>query len=334
MIAGQPIASSAIAAKRLAASGSNVNQTGVSGSFVFTGQAGQGSITNSGANGSLLYTGQAGDGAIGVSQSGVSGSIVYTGNAGQGSQSNSGAAGSIVYTGQAGQGRQTNIGASASIVYAGQAGQGRQANSGANGALVITGQSGNGVITYTQSGVTASMLFTGNDGQGSIIALGANGVVTLTGQDGNGVVGFFQTGESGDLIYTGQTGNGVAPEQESFGSGPFTYPHELRKRKKEAEEELTEQVKQTIRRIAKGVVVGKKPEGLEKINDFAQLSALRRSVEFYAAVDKSIAMRKAQDNIAAQEYVRLFIVEMERRAQQIEEDDIAFLMMQVVADIE
>lgn len=292
-------------------------------------------VTQDGVSGSVVYTGQAGQGR--QSNTGTSGSIVYTGRSGQGSVSNSGANGSILYTGQTGNGAVgfTQSGISGAVLITGQAGQGSITATGANGALAITGQTGNGVIGYTQSGVTASMLFTGSGGQGSIIALGANGVVTLTGQDGNGVIGFAQTGESGGLIFTGQTGNGVASGQDqSYGSGPFTYPHELRKRKREAEEELTEQVKKTIRRIAKGVVVGKKPEGLEKINDFASLSALRRSVEFYAAVDKSIAMRKAQDNFAAQEAVRLFIVEMERRAQQIEEDDIAFLMMQVVADIE
>jgi hypothetical protein len=180
------------------------------------------------------------------------------------------------------------------------------------------------------------MLFTGNDGQGSIVALGAKGVVTLTGKDGSGAIGVFQTGVAGGLIFTGKTGNGVADNQDvEYGSGPFTYPHALRKRKQEAEKDLEEQVKRTIRRIAKGVAIGKRDtEELDKIKDFASLDALRRSVEFYAAIEKSLAMRKAQDNFAAQESVRLFILDMERKAQRLEEDDIAFLMMQIIADID
>jgi len=296
MIAGYPIAGTAIAAIEQAASGSNVNQTGVKGSVVFTGKAGQGSITAIGVKGSILYTGKSGNGAIGIAQTGVKGSIVYAGKAGQGS-----------ITAQ-----------------------------GAKGAILITGQDGNGVIGYTQSGVAGSILFTGKGGQGSIVALGAKGVVTLTGKDGNGVVGYSQTGIAGGLVFTGKTGNGVADNQDvEYGSGPFTYPHELRKRKQEAEKDLEEQVKRTIRRIAKGVAVGKRDlTELEKIKDFASLDALRRSVEFYAAIEKSLAMRKAQDNFAAQESVRLFILDMERKAQRLEEDDIAFLMMQIVADID
>jgi len=207
---------------------------------------------------------------------------------------------------------------------------------GVAGALVFTGQSGNGVVGYSQTGDAGAVLITGQAGQGSITASGANGALLITGLDGNGVVGFTQSGVSASMLFTGNDGQGVATGQDvEYGSGPFTYPHALRKRKQEAEEQLTEQVKRTIRRIAKGVIVGKAAkEELGQIKDFASLTALRRSVEFYEAIDKSLAMRKAQDNIAAQEAVRLFIVEMERRAQQIEEDDIAFLMMQVVADID